>query len=133
MSHILIDKEVYVTPENRFTEVTPCILIFIPHFVHVEERIVLSFAFLHRLISKNLTKSLKKPVKIFPLMSTDFNHVTYYCSKTIFIFIFFIFLLKSHILFVNFASKLQVHLFHLKTTQKFGKKVEKIDCKVLWF
>lgn len=50
VSHLLIDKELYVTPEKRVTEVTPRILLFIPHFVHVEEGIILLFAFPDRVI-----------------------------------------------------------------------------------
>jgi len=50
VSHLLIDKEMFMAPEHRVTEITPCILIFSPHFMHIEERIILPLAFLHRLI-----------------------------------------------------------------------------------
>lgn len=60
VSHLFIDKEVYVTPENRVTEGAPCILIVIPHFVHVGGLIILHFAFLQNNYQrKGLTKSLK--------------------------------------------------------------------------
>lgn len=92
--------------------------------MHVEEFVILHFAFLQiNYQHKGLTKSLKKSVKIFPLMSMAFNHVVYYCSKTE---NFFTFLLKSHILFVYFAIKLQVCLFvslknHTKIWQESGE------------
>lgn len=44
-----------------------------------------------------------------------------------------IFYISSQITYTYFAVKLQVCLFDLKTTQKFGKKVEKIEYKTLWF
>lgn len=83
VSHLLIDKDVYVTPENSYWGDTM-------HFnIHSsfcvcwgKNPFTLCTSAQINYQHKGLTKSLKKSVKVFPLMSMAFNHVMYYCSKT---------------------------------------------------